>query len=72
MLAEESVKPALVSSDITLEWKMYHRYIAQQPKQNMKVQLKELTINSMLIAKLSNLSVTVNICLSIPVGTTSV
>ena len=32
VLAEESIKPALVSSDITSEWKTYHRYIAQQPK----------------------------------------
>ena len=50
VLAEESVKPALVSSDITLEWKTYRRYIAQQPKEDMKAQMKELTTNSMLIA----------------------
>ena len=72
MLAEESVKPAMVSSDITLEWKTYHRYIAQQPKEDMKVQLKELTINSILIAMLPNLSTIVNISLSIPVGTACV
>ena len=29
VLAEESVEPALVSSDITSEWKTYRRYIAQ-------------------------------------------
>ena len=38
----------------------------------MKVQLKELTINIMLIAMLPNLSVIVNISLSIPVGTACV
>ena len=36
VLAEVSVKPALVSSDITSEWKTYHRFIAQQPKKDMK------------------------------------
>ena len=70
--AEESVKPALVSSDITSEWKMYRRYIAQQPKEDMKAQLKELTTNSMLIAMFPNLNVIANICWSIPVGTASV
>ena len=72
VLAEESVKPALVSSDITSEWKKYHRYITQQPKEDIKAQLKELTTNSMLIAMFPNLSVIPNICLSIPVGTASV
>ena len=43
VLAEGSVKSALVSSDITSEWKMYHRYIAQQPKEDMKAQLKART-----------------------------
>ena len=38
----------------------------------MKVQLKELTMNSMLIAMFPNLSIIANICLSIPVGTASV
>ena len=72
VLAEESVKPAFVSSDITSEWKTYRRYIARQPKEDMKAQLKELTTNSMLLAMFHNLSVIANICLSIPVGTTSV
>ncbi len=72
VLAEESVKPALVYADITSEWKTYRRYIAQQPKEDMKAQLKELTTNSMLIAMFPDLSVIANICLSIPVGTTSV
>ena len=40
VLAEENVEPALVSSDITSEWKTYRRYIAQQPKEDMKAQLK--------------------------------
>ena len=72
VLAEESVKPVLVSSDNTLEWKTYRRYIAQQPTEDMKAQLKELTMNSMLIAMFPNLSVIANIYLSIPVGTASV
>ena len=38
----------------------------------MKLQLKELTTNSMLIAMFPNLSIIANICLSIPVGTASV
>ena len=68
VLAEES-EPALVSSDITLEWKTYRRNIAQQPKEDMKAQPKELTMDSMLIGMFPNLSVIANICLSIPVGT---
>ena len=72
VLAEESIKPALVFSDITSEWKAYRRYITQQPKEDMKAQLKELTTNSMLITMFLNLSVIANICLSIPVGTASV
>ena len=72
MLAEESVKPALFFSDITSEWKMYRRYIDQQPKEDMQAQLKELTKNSILIAMFPYLSIIANIiCLSIPVGTTS-
>ena len=69
---EEDVKPALVSSDITSEWKMHRRYIAQQPNGNMKAQLKELTTNNMLIAMFPDLSVIASICLSISVGTASV
>ena len=72
VLAEESVEPALVSSDITSEWKTYCRYIAQQPKEDMRAQLKELPTNSMLIAMFPDLSVIANICLSIPVRTASV
>ena len=69
---EESVKPALVSSDITSEWKTYRRYIAPQPKEDMEAQLKELTTNSKLIVMFPNLSNIANICLLIPVGTASV
>ena len=41
VIAKESVKPALISYDITSEWKTYRRYIAQQPKEDMKAQLKD-------------------------------
>ena len=72
MLSEEFVMPALVSSDLKTEWKTYRRYITDQPKENMKEQLKELSTNSMLETMFPNLSVLAKVCLSIPVGTASV
>ena len=72
MLSEEFVMPALVSSDLKTEWKTYRRYITNQPKENMKEQLKELSTNSMLETMFPNLSVLAKVCLSIPVGTASV
>ena len=43
MLGEDITKPALISSDLSTEWKNFRRYISQQPKEDMKAQLKELT-----------------------------
>lgn len=69
---EEFVMPALVSSEIHTEWKTYRRYITTQPQEDVKKLLKELAINSMLVAMFPNLSALASICLSIPVSTASV
>ena len=66
------VMPAFVNSDSPTEWKMYQRYIANQPKEDINEQLKELSTNSMLKTMCLSLSVLAKICLTIPVGTASV
>ena len=48
LLGEVITKPALISSDLYTEWKTFRRYITQQPKEDMKAKLKELTTNDML------------------------
>ena len=72
MLGEVITKPALISSDLSTEWKTFRRYITLQPKEDMKAQLKESTTNDMLITMLPNLNVLADVCLTIPVGTASV
>ena len=46
--------------------------MAKQPKDSMKLQLKELATNETLIAMFPNLNTLANISLSIPVSTASV
>ena len=69
---EETVKEAMISPDITTEWKTFRQFMAKQPKENMKLQLKELATNEMLKSMFPNLSTLATISLSIPVGTASV
>ena len=47
---EETIKEAIISPDISTEWKTFRQFIAKQPtcKENMKLQLKELATNEML------------------------
>ena len=72
VLGEAITREPLISSDLSTEWKTYRRYITQQPKENMKVQLKELTTNDMLKTMFPDLNVLAGVCLTIPVGTASV
>ena len=66
--------PAVInsSSDLTTEWKTFRRYITNQPREDIKEQLKELSTNSMMQTMFPNLSILANVCLTIPVGTASV
>ena len=58
-------KPALISSDLSTEWKTFCKYISQQPKEDMKAQLKELTTNDMLLTMFPNFNVLADVCLTI-------
>ena len=60
------------SSDLPTEWKTFRRYITNQPREDIKEQLKELSTNSMMQTMFPNLSILANVCLTIPVGTASV
>ena len=65
----EFEKAAIVSSDLSTEWKTYRQLL--QPKDDISMQLKELLTNDMLIALFPNLHKLATICLSIPIPTAS-
>ena len=71
---DEFLMPAVItsSSDLATEWKTLRRYITNQPREDIKEQLKELSTNSMMQTMFPNLSILANVCLTIPVGTASV
>ena len=46
----EFEKAAIVSFDLSTEWKTYCQLLIKQPKDNISMQLKELLTNDMLIA----------------------
>ena len=60
------------SSDLPTEWKTFRRYITNQPREDIKEQLKELSTNSMMQTMSPNLSILANVCLTIPVRTACV
>ena len=70
----EFLKPAVItsSSELLTEWKTFRRYITNQPREDIKEQLKELSTNSMVQTMFPNLSIVANVCLTIPAGTASV
>ena len=68
----EFEKAAIVSSDLSTEWKTYRQLLIKQPKDDISMQLKELLTNDMLIALFPNLHKLATICLSIPISTASV
>ena len=59
----EFEKAAIVSSDLSTEWKTYRQLLIKQPKDDISMQLK--------IAFLPNLHTLATICLSIPISTAS-
>ena len=67
----EFEKAAIVSSDLSTEWKTYHQLLIKQPRDDISMQLKELLTNDMLIALFTNLHKLATICLSIPISTAS-
>ena len=74
VVGDEFLMPAVItsSSDLPTEWKTFQRYITNQPREDIKEQLKELSTNSMMQTTFPNLSILANVCLTIPVGTASV
>ena len=62
----------MITDDTHTEWKTYRLFMAKQPKDRMKLQLRELTSNEMLNSMFLNLSKIATISLSIPVATASV
>ncbi len=71
MEGTEFEKAAIVSSDLSTEWKTYHQLLIKQPKDEISMQLKELLTNDMLIALFPNLHKLATICLSVPISTAS-
>ena len=69
MLGEPTIREAVITTDITTEWKAYHQLIVNKPESKMKLQLKELASNDMLKTIFPNLSKQATACLSIPVAT---
>ena len=74
VVGDEFLMPAVItsSSDLPTEWKTFRRYITNQPREDIKEQLKELSTNPMMQTMFPNLSILANVCLTIPVGTASV
>ena len=67
----EFEKAAIVSSDLSTDWKTYHQLLIKWPKDDISMQLKELLTNYMLIVLFPNLHKPATICLSIPISTAS-
>ena len=63
---EETVKAALISSDVFTEWITFRQFMFKQPKDDMLLQLKELASNEMLENMFPKLA---KISISIPVTT---
>ena len=62
----------MISEEIRTERKAFRQFMAKQPKEDMKLQMRELASNDMLITVFCNLSRLAVISLSIPVTTASV
>ena len=71
-LGEPTIKENVSSSKICSEWKIYRQFMIKKPKENMKLQLKELASNVMMTTMFPNLHTIASISLSIPVTTASV
>ena len=71
LLGEPTNREAVITSDITTEWKTYRQLLVNKPVNNMKSQLKELVCNDMMRTLFPNLCKIYTISLSIPVSTAS-
>jgi hypothetical protein len=69
---EETVKTAIISSEIRTEWKTFRHLLVKKPQGSAALQLKELATSEMLTAMFPNLHKIASISLSIPVATASV
>ena len=69
---EETVKAAMISTEIRTEWKTFRQLLVKQPQDTTTSQLKELVSNDMLKAMFPNLNKIASIGLTIPVSTASV
>ena len=67
LLGEPTNREAVITSDITTEWKTYRQLLVNKPENNMKSQLKELFCNDMMRTLFPNLCKIATISLSIPV-----
>ena len=73
MLGELTIREAVITSDVTTEWKTYRQLVVNKTENSMKLQLKALASNHMLkTIQFPNLSKLVTICLSILVAMASV
>ena len=69
---EETVKAAMISTEIRTEWKTFRQLLVKQPQDTTASQVKELVSNDMLKAMFPNLNKIASIGLTIPVSTASV
>ena len=72
MDGEDTVKSAMISTEICTEWKTFRRLLVKEPQDTTASQLKELVSSNMLKAMFPNLQKIASIGLSIPVSTASV
>ena len=72
LLGEPTNREAVITSDITTEWKTYRQLLVNKLENNMMSQLKELVCNHMMRTLFPNLSKIATTNLSIPVSTASV
>ena len=69
---DEYTKEALISPKFQTEWKTFCSYLFKQPKETLYSQLTELITSDTWRMMSLNISTQANICLSIPVSTSSV
>ena len=72
MDGEETVKRAMISTEILTEWKTFRQLLVKRPRDTTASQLKELVSSDMLKAMFPNLHKMASIGLTIPVSTASV
>ena len=69
---EATVREAILTSDISTEWKTFRKYMSKEMQENTKSQLMALASNSMLKTMFPNLHKLASINLTLPVATASV